>query len=60
MNRCPKDEPTAKNLVCRKGFPNLEKNWENILGGSIPPPLDIGGLKSWHEIGKPGGKLKNL
>ena len=38
MDRCLKDEPTAKNLV--------SKNWKNLLGGSIPPPLAIGGLKS--------------
>ena len=47
MGRCPKDEPTGKNLVCRKALPISEKNWKNLLGSGIqpPPPLAIGGLK---------------
>ena len=42
MDRCPKDEPTGKNLVCKKALPISEKNWKNLLGGGIhpsPPPL---------------------
>ena len=45
MNRCPKDEPIAKNLVCEKALPIPEKNWEILLGGGgWHPPLAIGGL----------------
>ena len=39
MGRCPKDEPTGKNLVCKKkAFPISEKNWKNLLGGGWHPP----------------------
>ena len=48
MDRFPKDEATAKNLVCKKkALPIPEKNWKNLLGGGgggDPPPLAIGGL----------------
>ena len=40
MDICPKDEPTAKTLVCQNALPIPEKNWKNLLGGgvaSIPP-----------------------
>ena len=46
MDRCPKDEPTGKNLVCKKALPISEKNWKNLLGGGgkwhpLPPwPLE--------------------
>ena len=40
MGRYPKDEPTAKNLVCKKVLLIPEKNWENL-----EKPLAIGGLK---------------
>ena len=33
MDRCPKDEPTGKNLVCTKALPISEKHWKNLLGG---------------------------
>ena len=33
MGRCPKDEPTGKNLVYNKALPISEKNWKNLLGG---------------------------
>ena len=33
MGRCPKDEPTGKNLVCIKALPISEKNWKNLLEG---------------------------
>ena len=39
MGRCPKDEPTGKSLVCKKALPISEKNWKNLLGGGIHPPL---------------------
>ena len=29
MDRCPKDEPTAKNLVWKEALPIPEKNWKN-------------------------------
>ena len=47
MDRCPKDEPTAKNLVCKKAFSIPKKNWENLLGdgSGIHPVLAIGGLR---------------
>ena len=32
------DEPTAKNLVCKKVLPIPEKNWKNLFGGGIPSP----------------------
>ena len=37
MDRCTKDEPTAKNLVCKKAFPIPEKNWKNLFGGRWMP-----------------------
>ena len=43
MGRCAKDEPTGKNLVCKKALPISEKNRKNLLGGG-DPPLAIGGL----------------
>ena len=43
MDRCPKDEPTGKNLVCKKSSSISEKNWKNLLGGDIhPPPPPVG------------------
>ena len=52
MNRYPKDEPTAENLVCIKALPIPEKNWKNLLGGgvSIHLPLAIGGLTGFGKI----------
>ena len=55
MDRCPKDEPTAKNLVCRKALHIPEKNWEkNVLGGGggvvDATPLAIGGLNINHTL----------
>ena len=45
MDRCPKDEPTGKKLVCKKALLISEKNWKNLLGvASTPFPLAIGGL----------------
>ena len=38
MDRCPKDEPTGKNLICKKALPISEKNWKNLLGDGIHPP----------------------
>ena len=35
MDKCPKDEATAKNLVCKKALPIPEKNWKNLLGGGV-------------------------
>ena len=53
MDRCPKDEPTAKDLACKKALPISEKNRKNLLGGGggvhLPTPLVIGGLK-WYKI----------
>ena len=48
MNRCPKDEPTAKNLVGLKSLRIPEKNWKNLLGGreGVASPLAIGGSSS--------------
>ena len=40
MDRCPKDEPTGKNLVCQKALPISEKNWKNLLGGGCPWPSE--------------------
>ena len=43
MDRCPKDEPTGKNLVCRKALLISEKNWKNFFcgggGGVASTPL---------------------
>ena len=49
MERCPKDEPTAKNLVCKKSSSHfLEKLGKPVGGMWHPPPppgpLAIGGL----------------
>ena len=53
MGRCPKDEPTGKNLVCKKALTISEKNWKNLLGVASnpppPPPLAIGGLSRERE-----------
>ena len=39
MDRCPKDEPTAKNLVCKKLFPFPRKIEKNLLGEAASTPL---------------------
>ena len=39
MDRCSKDDPTAKNLVCKKALSIPEKNWKNLL---CPPPAILG------------------
>ena len=45
MDRCPKDEPAAKNLVCKKAIPTPEENWKNLMGrGDVHTPWAIGGL----------------
>ena len=64
MERCPKDEPTAKNLVFKKALPISSKNEKHLLGvASIPPPppLAIGGLIN-HKTRTKGKGLppKNL
>ena len=33
MDRCPKDEATAKNLVCKEALLDPEKNWKTCWGG---------------------------
>ena len=33
MDRCPKDEPTGKNLVHKKALPIPEKNLKTPVGG---------------------------
>ena len=48
MERCPKNEPTAKNLVCKRLFAFLRKTGKTCSGGGggwHPPALAIGGLK---------------
>ena len=58
MDRCPKDEHTGKNLVCKKALPISEKNWKNLLGGGGVAStflLAIGGLiKKITKISKRG------
>ena len=61
MDICPKDEPTGKNLVCKKGLPISEKNWKNLLGGGGggPPPLGhrrvkVTGLGTLHNLAENG------
>ena len=54
MERCPKDESTAKTFVEIKALPIPEKNWKNLFCGWHPqnrffPPLAIGGLKAIHD-----------
>ena len=54
MDRCPKDEPTAKNLVCKKALPIREK-FEKPVGGRVdatppPPPPAIGGLNFFKNF----------
>ena len=45
MDRCPKDKPTAKNLVCKKSYSHSRAKLEKPVGGGIhPPPPAIGGL----------------
>ena len=43
MDRCPKDEPAAKNLVCKKNSSHSQEKLENL---HPPPSLAIGGLIS--------------
>ena len=58
MDRCPKDEPTAENLVCKKALPIPEKIgntcWEGGGGGlniiSTLSDLDIGPTSAIHNI----------
>ena len=38
MDRCPKDEPTAKNLVCIKSSSHSREKLENLLGLAFTPP----------------------
>ena len=38
MDRCPKDEPTAKTLVCKRARSIPEKIGKNLLGWHPPPP----------------------
>ena len=41
MDRCPKDEPTAKNLVCPKSSSHSREKLENPVGVGVaftPPP----------------------
>ena len=45
MDRCPKDEPTAKNLVCKKLLPILEKKLLEGEGGLASTPLAIEALR---------------
>ena len=56
MGRCPKDELTGKNLVCKKALSISEKNWKSLLGGggihSPLPPLAIGGLSNHITFGE--------
>ena len=49
MERCPKDEPTAKNLVCRESLFHSRERLEKHVsggggGGGVGVTLTIGGL----------------
>ena len=46
MDRCPKNEATAKNFVWNKSSSHSQEKWKNLLGGGevdVTPTL-IGGL----------------
>ena len=47
MDRCPKNEPTGKNLVCKKALLFPEKKWKNLLGIHCPPPLGYWRVKKF-------------
>ena len=51
MDRCPKDEPTAENLVCKKCSSHFREKLEKAVGGGggIHPfgPLAIRVIKSF-------------
>ena len=53
MDRCPKDEPTAKNLVCMETSSHSREKLEKPVGGAStlhpPSPLAIRGLKQHDE-----------
>ena len=38
MDRCPKDEPAAKNLVCKENSLYSREKLEKRVGGGIHPP----------------------
>ena len=38
MDRCPKDEPTAKSLVCKKNSSHSQEKLEKPVGGGWHPP----------------------
>ena len=49
MDRCPKDEPTAKNLGCKSSYSHFREKLEKPVeggGGGVAStlPLAIGGL----------------
>ena len=65
MHGYPKDEPTAKNLVCKKPFFDPEENWKNLL---VSNPLAIWGNQILAKLINQGiaaalfslGRLKNF
>ena len=44
MDRCPKDETTAKNFVWNKSSSHFQEKLGKPLGGGIHQPPAIGGL----------------
>ena len=57
MDRCPKDEPTAKNLVCKKAIHIPEKNWKNLLVPHRRVNLFDSNVLKFVEEEKPDGIL---
>ena len=47
MERCPKNEATAKNFVWNKSSSHSQEKWKNLLGGGGEvdvTPIPIGGF----------------
>ena len=43
MDRCPKNEATARNFVWNKSSSHSQEKWKNLLGGGVdvtPTPLE--------------------
>ena len=43
MDRCPKNEATAKNFVWNKNSSHSQEKWKNLQWGSMSPPPPLKG-----------------
>ena len=59
MDRCPKDEATAKNFVWYKNSSHSQENWKNLLGG-MPPPFPPSEGYTYDMYRALGNTLLNL